>query len=152
MSELSEELAALLVMGDVLAEGAKLSDFKSYTVLQYDYKCGRRRSVAGNPFGPEMSSYLNFTIKAASDGTGKEFLERMQQAETFPYSFLFNVGNANKAVVVAFGYIVDVEEIFNSAPDGSEDEQMLIKCRVLLSNIVFAGNEKKKLKLTITND
>lgn len=153
MSVSAEGVAALLVMDDVITRDVNITEANSFTVLHFGYGCEKRRSSAGNPFGPDMPAYLNFTIKVASDATAKSLLERMQQAETFPYSFIFSTSSGQQAVTVANAYIVELEELYDNAPkaDG-EEEQMLIHAKLLLSNIVFAGTDGKEVKLTITND
>ena len=102
----------ILVLDDVLSNNVTVNTGNSFTLQHFDYKCERARSGAGNPFGTETPSYLHFTVKVADNVTGSEFLERMRQAETFSYSFLFNTDQAY--TIVAYGYMVELEEIHDS--------------------------------------
>ena len=77
----------------------------------------------------------------------------------FPYSFLFNATfNASRRLsecqdaMVVTGYVVDVEETYESAlSEDGEAEQMLINAKILMSNIKYLGRERN-LQLTMTND
>ena len=54
--------------------------------------------------------------------------------------------------MVATGYVVDVEEIYENAAPGSQDtRQMLVHVKLLVSNLAYLGREKV-LKVTVTND
>lgn len=140
-------------MDDVLAKEVEITEANSFTVLHFGYMCEKRRSSAGNPFGPDMPACLEFTVKVASDETAKSLLERMQQAETFPYSFIFNTSSGRQAVTVAYGYVIELEELYDNTPKAEgEQEQMLVRAKILLSNLVFAGKDNKSVKLIITND
>jgi hypothetical protein len=155
----SNQLKALLVVEDITEQGVNVWQDNCFTVQHFSYDCHRRRNDAGEPYGPTVPAYLDFTVKVASDNNGKVFFERMQQDETFPYSFLFNasfnsmrrLSECQDAMVVT-GYIVEVEESYGevSTEEGVE-EQMLIHARLLVSNIAYLGQESI-LELTITKD
>ena len=144
---------------DISEQGVNVMQSNCFTVQHFSYACSRRRNDAGAPYGPTLPAYLDFTVKVASGDSGKIFFERMYQKGTFPYSFLFNadfndmrrLATCEDAMIVT-GYIIDVEECYDKdfRQDGSS-EQMLIRARLLLSNIAYLGNERV-LKLTITND
>ena len=156
---ISNQLKALLVTENIAEQGINVWQQNSFTVQHFSYECLRRRNESGTPYGPTLPAYLDFTVKVASDNNGKVFFERMQMNETFPYSFLFNASfnemrrlSQCEDALVATGYIVEVEELFEGAPasDGSAD-QMLIRARLLISNLAYLGKERT-LNLTITND
>ena len=156
---ISNQLKALLVTDNIAERGINVWQQNSFTVQHFSYECRRRRNDSGTPYGQTLPAFLDFTVKVASEDNGKVFFDRMLTNETFPYSFLFNasfnsmrrLSECEDAMVVS-GYIVDLEETFESAPaaDGSA-EQMLIHARVLISNIAYLGREKV-LELTITKD
>ena len=77
----------------------------------------------------------------------------------FRYTFLFNATfdskKKNKLSVyedgmVVTGYIVELEEFFDEPVGDSSDEQSLLRCRLLLCNIIYLGTNP--VKLTITED
>lgn len=156
---ISNQLKALLVTENIAEQGINVWQQNSFTVQHFSYECQRRRNDSGVPYGPTLPAYLDFTVRVSSDNNGKVFFERMRINETFPYSFLFNASfndmrrlSECEDAMVATGYIVDLEELFESAPasDGSA-EQMLIRARLLISNLAYLGRERT-LDLTITND
>ena len=155
----SNELKALLVVDDITEQGVSVMQENCFTVQHFSYACSRRRNQAGVPYGPTVPSYLDFTVKVTSDNNGKVFMDRMRQNKTFPYSFLFNARfndmrylSEYEDAMVATGYIVDVEESYDNTPreKGSSD-QILIRARLLLSNITYLGYERE-LELMITKD
>lgn len=156
---ISNMLKAMLVVEDISDPGVQVRIDNGFVVQHFSYECHRQRNDAGTPYGPTVPSYLDFIVKVASEDSGKVFFDRMQRNETFPYSFLFNASFNNirrlsdcEDAMVATGYIVDMEESFESAPaeDGSS-EQMLIHARLLISNLTYLGKERT-MKLIITND
>lgn len=140
-----------LVLEDIVTKSVTVPEDKNYTLQHFDYQCERQRCPVGNPFGTKTPSLLHFTIRASDKDPEKELLSRMQQAETFPYSFKFD--DEKQSRIVAYGYIVEMEEVHDSVPgqDGVE-EQMLISCTILLSQLLFEGSDGKTLTLTISND
>lgn len=155
----SNELKALLVTEDITEAGVSVRAGNCFTVQHFSYECHRRRNGAGFPYGPTVPSFLVFTVKVASDDSGKVFYERMQENGTFSYSFLFNASfnemrslSEYQDALVATGYIVDLEELYESAPLGDgTSEQMLIRAKLLISNLAYVGRDNT-LYLTITKD
>lgn len=153
------QVKMLLVLEDIAEQGLDVRQNNSFTVQHFSYTCCRRRNDSGIPYGPTLPAYLDFTVKVVSDNNGKVFLERMQTNETFPYSFLFNASfnevrrlSEFEDAMVASGYIVDVEEEYESTPaaDGTT-EQMLFHIKLLISNLAYLGRDRT-LDLTITKD
>ena len=160
MSRLSSnELKAMLVVEDIMEQGVSVWQGNCFTVQHFSYTCSRRRNDAGVPYGPTVPSFLDFTVKVASDNNGRVFVDRMRKDETFPYSFLFNASFNEKQhfsecedAMVATGYVIDVEECYDTELNGEQSsEQMLIRVRLLLSNIAYLG-EERTLRLMITKD
>lgn|GEM_PF-659635 len=172
MPDAKPELKAILLLQDVLIGGGDIPIKSALTVQHFAYKCERHRASRGNPYGPTTQSFLDFSVKVATKNTAKALLERMNDPETFAYSFLFNTtfGTDGKlsdyqGVLVAHGYLVDLEESFESTnrkageAAATDNEQMLIKARILLSKIVYGyyegsgtSTKAKRLNLIITND
>lgn len=156
---ISNQLKAMLVVEDISEQGVNVMQGNCFTVQHFSYACSRRRNDAGTPYGPTLPAYLDFTVKVASGNSGKVFFERMHQDSTFPYSFLFNADfndvrrlSACEDAMIATGYIIDVEECYDKDIRlDANSEQMLIRARLLLSNIAYLGNERT-LSLIITND
>ena len=155
----SNQLKAMLVVEDITEQGVNVWQDNCFTVQHFSYDCHRLRNDKGTPYGSTLPSFLDFTVKVASNNNGKVFFERIQQDKTFPYSFLFNASFNNmrrlsecQDAMVVKGYIVGVEEAFGlaSAEDGAQ-EQMLIRARLLISRIVYVGRDNS-LDLIITND
>lgn len=153
------QVKMLLVLEAITEQGIDVRQNNSFTVQHFSYTCCRRRNDSGIPYGPTLPAYLDFTVKVVSGNNGKVFFERMQTNETFPYSFLFNASfttahqlSEYDDAMVASGYVVDVEEEFESAPgpDGTT-EQMLIHVKLLISNLAYLGQDRT-LDLTITKD
>ena len=155
----SNELKAILVLEDITEEGVSVFQNNCFTVQQFSYRCELDRDAAGVPFGNTLPSYLYFTVRIASDESGKTFFERMISTESYPFSFLFNASfNSSRRLtawddaMVATGYLVEVEELYDKEPvQAGAQEQMLIRAKLLLCNLAYAGQENI-LKLTITND
>ena len=156
---LSNQLKALLVVEDITEQGVNVWRDNCFVIQHFHYDCHRRRNDAGEPYGPTVPAYLSFTVRVTSDNNGKILFERMQSHDTFPYSFLFNATfNASRRLsecqdaMVVTGYVVDVEETYESAlSEDGEAEQMLIHAKILMSNIKYLGRERY-LQLTMTND
>ena len=147
----SNQLKAMLVTEDVLNQkDISVSQSNAYTVQHFSYECKRDRTSAGEPYGPTLQSFLDFTIRVSSEESAKLFFERLYINQPFPYSFLFNATfNGIKMLsqcqdaLVARGYIVSAKEVY--------DSQMLLQVRILLSKISYLGTENN-LELQINQD
>lgn len=156
---LSNQLKAMLVMDDITEQGVSIVQNGSFTVQHFSYGCTRKRDQAGVPVGPTLPSYLDFSVRVTAGDSAKLFFERMYSQEAFPFSFLFNANfNENRRLtdcqdaLVARGYLIAVEQFCDtSGQDAGDSAQMLIKGRLLLSKLIYAGSQKN-LTLTITND
>ena len=121
-----------------------------FTVQRFNYESKRRRGEEGRTaYHAEDVTVLEFTIRINSPENGKLFLSHMKELEPHDYSFLFNatfkstdrIDNYEDALV-ATGYIIDIEEVFNSAKSEGQTEQMLMHVKLLLNNITFVGKQK----------
>ncbi len=158
-------------MGDVLAPGAKINLDKAMTVQHFSYACSKRRTAAGNPYGPTLPSFLEFTVRLGKKDDAKEFFEQMHEPETFQYSFIFysksGTGSVEEnSIIVASGYTVSLEESTRTVTtieqvtgdDGKnkdvpkDDEQLHLTVKLMLSNLVIKSKDSQNLNLIITND
>lgn len=154
-----KHLKAMLVAENIAEKGVNVMQSNCFTVQHFSYVCRRSRNDSGLPYGPTNTSYMDFTVRVASEDSGKMFFEHMKANETFSYSFLFNASfnglrrlSECQDALVASGYIIDLEEMYDKTPlESGMAEQMLIKVRLLLSNIAYLGKERV-LDLKITND
>ncbi len=155
----SNQLKALLVTADMTEQGVNIWQTNCFTVQHFSYFCNRARNLDGKPYGPTVPAYLDFTVRISAGDSCRIFYERLLVRTAFPFSFLFNASfnemrklSACDDALVARGYLIDVQETFETlkTEDGSQ-EQMLLHGRLLLSNISYPGREKV-LKLIITND
>lgn len=146
-------------MDDISEQDVNVSQNNGYTVQHFSYELSRDRDSKGVPFGETSPSFLDFTVRIATKDSAKVFFERMSITETFPYSFLFNASfngvrrlSDCEDAMVATGYVIDVEEIYEDAAPGNQDaRQMLVHVKLLVSNLVYLGQDKV-LKVTVTND
>lgn len=165
---MAESLGAVLSPSNVIEEGVNISKADCFTVQHFSYECSRRRNSAGIPYGQTLPSYLDVIINSDAKNKGKVLFNRIKNSTTDAFSFIFNTTFLTDGslasygdVIVAFGYIVDVEESFVRASEKSQEQgegqdqapvvQMLIHARILLSKMVFKGAGTSKT-LTITND
>lgn len=149
----------MLCVEDITETGVNLTPSNSFTVQEFHYDYGRRRDAMGRPYGPTESAYMDFTVRVSSDASAKVFFERMKENDPYAYSILFDVYFKNMSqmsnyedAMVARGYLVEVEEMFDKTPQANlMVGQMLIHAKLLLTNITYVGVESN-LKLQIVTD
>lgn len=151
---LSNHIKALLIIDDVFEAAVPAHRSSCITLQQFDYSCGRTRDELGMPYNDTGSIVLQFTIKAAdSDGNGRVFYERLRSVDSYSYSFVFNATfdsdkrlSGYEDAMTAEGYVVEVEEIYSSSFATGSEEQMLMKVKLIVREITYAGkNNNKKL-------
>ncbi len=142
-------LKALLVAEDVTQVKESITKDKCYVVQHFSYSSQRDRLASRMMVSMEDSSYVDFVIRIASTGTGKQFYQQMTETDSYAYSFLFNASFNGSGrlmdfddVMVVKGFIVDMEEIISSnSQHDHDDTQVLMKVRLLLCNITYLGSE-----------
>ena len=156
----SNQLKAVLVTDDVARQkDMEISRNKCFTVQHLSYECKRDRTRDGEPFGPTLTSYLDFSIRLGDAESAKVFFERMYINQPFPYSFLFDASfngirdmSQCSDAMVATGYIVQAQECYDTAPgDDGSSRQMMVHVRILLCKIDYLGSENV-LTLTINQN
>ena len=150
-------LKAILFTEDLLENGGSALQSGCYTVQDYHYHCYRNRDKVGNAYGPILSDYLEFTIRADAERGTRRFYQRMNDRDNAPFSFIFNAsfGSTGRLSgyddgMMTYGYVIDIEEY---ADDENTDysDQLLVRVKLLLSNIVYIGHDSPR-RLIITHD
>ena len=152
-------MSVIVVTDDITESGITIWKDNCYTLQHLSYKCSRDRNALGVPYGPNLPSILEFSVKMESSQAGKAFYQRMQTRESCPFSFLYSAsftarGSFSKCEnsMVARGYIVNLEEFHETALVEKEvQELMILNVTIRLSSLIYSG-EKRNLTLTITND
>lgn len=147
MSNRPKFLKAVLFTNNLAEVGRGVVQSQCFTVQDYHYHCYRERDDQGNPYGGILSEYLDFSVIVSNLQLCKFFFQSMELNENTPLSFIFNATFTNTGRLydfedglVTYGYIIDVEESCDEN-DHSGEEQLLIHVRMLLSNMIFIGNE-----------
>lgn len=150
-------LKAVLFPNNLAEVGSSVNQSQCFTVQDYHYHCFRERDEQGNPYGNIRSGYLEFSIVVSGLDTYKHFYKCMDQNENVPFSFIFNASfsktgriNDFEDGLITYGYVVDIQESCDNH-DNRGQEQLLLHVKVLLSNLIFIGNEQIHL-LEITKD
>lgn len=153
-NNISNQVKALFITDDI-AEMSQIPQSKCLTLQHYHYKCQRSRDDMGNPYGATLTVLLNCSFRNIPDT--QMFYERLHDNNPYTYTFIFNatfdeyknLERYENAMTVK-GYIVDIEEQFDSKPmvNGKSD-QMLVNVKLLLTRITYKGKTSDKV-LSIT--
>lgn len=151
----SNYLKAILFPG---INESNVSKENSLTVQQFSYTVARSRNDAGFPYGTTLPTEISFTLRLLEPNDAKLYYSRLTDNSSYVYTFFFNVTfNAYKRLadyedaLVVEGYVVDVEDSFNTTPSSNgTTDQMLIKVKLLVNSITYRGKENDK-KLIINN-
>ena len=150
-------LKAVLFPNNLAEVGSSVYQSQCFTIQDYHYHCFRDRDDQGNPYGSIRSGYLEFSIIVSGIDTYKYFYQCMESNENVPFSFIFNASFNNTGRIINFedglityGYVVDVRESCDGHDDNGQ-EQLLLRVKVLLSNLIFIGNDEVHI-LEITKD
>lgn len=124
------------------------------TVQQYNYTCVRSRNDAGFPYGPVLTTIMEFTIRLQLPEDSKVFHQRMHDNSAYPYSFIFDPVFSDtgaktlkdfSSATIASGHIIDVEETLDAKPDSNgTSKQVEVHIKLLLSEIVYIGKTQMK--------
>jgi len=153
----SKFLKALLFTNNLAEVGGSAMQSQCFTVQDYHYHSYRERDDQGNPYGGIVSDYLDFSVIVSGLDVCKIFYQSMELNENVPMSFLFNAtfGPSGRLTdfedgLITYGYVVNVDEGCVD-DDVTGEEQVLIHVRMLLSNMLFMGNDTVHY-LEITKD
>lgn len=151
LKNFSNQVKALLLAED-MTELAVVSQDNCMTVQHFDYRCCRSRNDSGIPYGPTVSVIMNISVKSLSNTGNKIFYERLKSNLQSPFTVIFNatfddyrkLSYYEDAMIVS-GYVVDVEEAFDSSlGTNGETEQMLLQASLLLCSITYVGKNSNR--------
>jgi len=153
---MNKEVKVLLSLEDLLDDNSKGLYDECHIVQHFSYESKRIRNNPKEIQWTEDSMLLSVSIRIMSSETGKILFKRMKEQEQYAYSFIFNGSfddnNRLKSyddMMVAKGYIVDLEEIFtNVESTEGTTEQMLLNVQLLLNSITFVGTNNN-LEITV---
>lgn len=139
----SNQLKAVLFLEDI-TEGIPMRQADGYTVQHFDYHCFRTRDKMGKPYGPSNASLMQITLKTISADGYKELYHRLNSPELCPFTVVFNATYDEfrilkdcSDVMVANGYVVEVEELFDT--QGDKKDGMLLSLKILLHSLDYLG-------------
>jgi hypothetical protein len=158
MLKYSDHLKAVLYPDNIREVGENVEKRLCQTIQHFSYKCQRSRNDAGLPYGDTIPSEMTFTVRLESPDESKTFYQQLQQKELCDYTFFFNatfnqndrLKNYDDAMIVR-GFVVDVEEDYDAtATEDGIVQQILVKVTLLLSSIIYTGQEDKFKVLEVT--
>ena len=119
-------------------------------VQQFAYNCSMQQDNAGVVYGMPSHVLMDFTV-CVMQAQQNIFYEKLMEKSTEQYSFLFNAVferdklKAFDNAIMVEGYIVEVEEC-----GSNEEEQALIKVKLLASELTYLHKNNEELILTIS--
>lgn len=153
MQLLSNELKAVAVMADLSELGMSVTRNQCMTVDSFTYRCARKRDSDGRTYGASEPATLSFCVRINAAEQAKPLYKQLTTKEHGFLSFIFNatfsdtkrLSGYDDAMAVE-GYIVDIQECFNSAALSGENEQILLRAHMLVRSIIYIyggqGNDK----------
>ena len=124
----------------------------------FSYECRYKRNAGGDVYGASLPVYLDFTVRVASPESIKDFFREIVDNDRPAFSVLFNATFGPTARLADYedgmivrGYVVDIEEEYESAPGADNiSEQMLAHIKLLVTSITFLGaSEENNYTMTI---
>lgn len=152
MQSLSNELKAIAVMADISESGTMVTRDQCMTVEKFQYHCERKRDSYGHTYGASDPVELTFCVRINSADQAQPFYQQLTEEEHDVVSFLFNatfsdtkrLSGYDEAMAVE-GFIVDIQEVFHSAALSTQDEeQVLLRARMLVRSIIYVAQDDKK--------
>ena len=146
----SNELKAVVVADGIQDSVQNVLKEKCLTIQRFDYHCEYTRNNSGEHFGAQQPAMLNFTIRVNSLTQASTFYKNLIGTGNFEYTFLFNpVFGQNQRLstyedgMMVDGYVVSVEEKFNSAKNNEgRDEQIILEVKMLIRSVVYFGRDE----------
>jgi hypothetical protein len=139
----SNQLKAVLFLGDI-TEQMNLRQEDGYTIQNFDYQSFRSRDKLGQPYGPSNASLAYITLRSISGEGYKNLYNILKQRECYSLSLLYNVKYSEDRLVESYetatvlnGYIVEIEEIFDTNPMVSQS--MILNMKILLHDVDYLG-------------
>ena len=151
MATLSNELKAVMVQDNFLDNPKNVLKEKCLVLQNFSYECERIRNNSSDVYGASKPVILKFTIRVNSPSHARELYQRLALNGHHEFSILFNVtfdsfqrlADYEDGMVVN-GYVVRVEERYNSLLDESGvDKQMILDAEVLVRSTIYLGREEQ---------
>ena len=151
MATLSNELKAVMVQDNFLDNPKNVLKEKCLVLQNFSYECERIRNNSSDVYGASKPVILKFTIRVNSPSHAKELYQRLALNGHNDFSILFNVTYDNNSRLAGYedgmvvnGYVVSVEERYNSLLDESGvDKQMILDAEVLVRSTIYLGREEQ---------
>ena len=151
MATLSNELRAVLVQDSFLENPKNVLKEKCLVLQNFSYECERMRNNSSDVYGASKPVILKFTIRVNSPSHARELYQRLALNGHNDFSILFNVTYDNNSRLAGYedgmvvnGYVVRVEERYNSLLDESGvDKQMILDAEVLVRSTIYLGREEQ---------
>lgn len=151
---ISNQLKAVLFLEDI-TEGIPMRQEAGLTIQHFDYNCFRTRDKVGKPYGPSNASLMQITVKTLSADGYKELYQRLNSLEQYPFSVIFNATYDEFKILQDYadamlvnGYIVEIDELFDSA--NSKKEGMTLNMKLLLHSLDYLGKRVNR-KLVVNH-
>jgi hypothetical protein len=140
---------AVLYIGEFSGDLKGITRDNCLTLQKYSYSCERSLNDASIPFGPWLTTIINFTIRLLLPDDSKVFHERMRVKDAYSYTFLYDpkfsdtdgisLKDYSLAMLVK-GHVIDVEESFDASIDATgTSKQVEVHVKLLLDEIVYVG-------------
>lgn len=141
MGQIARTNTIHLLTEDPTENGVTLTPYNCFMVQEYEYRLKRSRTDTGRPYGPTLSVSLSCTLKMLTPDGGNEFYRSLQSPSPHPFAFLFG----EQVGLVVRGYVVDIEEAFETTTDdNASTKQMSLKITILITEINYIGESAKR--------
>lgn len=120
-----------------------------YVIQNYKYASSHPRDEQGKPYATTNCALIDVVISVDTLRTIQTFYQQLCSNEAFTYTIFFNVTYDSQNAIESYdqaikmeGYVVDMEENFDTEASGPEEQkQMTCKVRILLSKVKYvSGN------------
>ena len=146
----SNELKAVVIADGIQDNVRNVLKEKCLTIQSFDYHCEYVRNDNGEHFGSQQPAMLNFTVRINSMSQASTFYKNLLGTGNFEYTFLFNpVFGQNQRLsgyedgMCIDGYVVSVEEKYNSARNSeNRDEQIILAVKILIRSVIYFGRDE----------
>lgn len=130
-----------------LRNASAVKQYNTFRIQRLDYSMERFRHDSGGILDNTNSSLLKITIRQDEDQSTRTFYERLISTDTFHFSVINEPGFDSQQTLTEYsstevfdGYIVDIEETFDSVEETSTSEQMLLTLKILIDKISYIGS------------
>lgn len=120
-----------------------------YVIQNYKFASSHPRDEKGRPYATTNCALMDVVISIDTFRTIQTFYQKLNSNEAFTYTIFFNVTYDSQNAIESYdqaikmeGYVVDVEEDFDTEASGPDErKQMTCKVSILLSKVKYvSGN------------